>query len=49
MTQKELAEKAGLHELTILRVEKDITSTTVETLQKLADAFDVPIAALLPR
>lgn len=50
LSQKELAEKAGVHELTVLRLEKEdgLASATVDTLAKLAKALGVPTAALCP-
>jgi len=49
-TQKDLADKAGVHELTIVRLEKDggLSTATIDTLAKLAKALGVPTAALCP-
>ena len=46
-TQRELAEQAGLSEKYLGEVERGICNTTLEFLSKLADAFDIPMAAFL--
>ena len=47
LTQRELAEKAGLSEKYLGEVERGICNITLECLNKLADAFDIPVTALL--
>ena len=47
LTQRELAEQAGLSEKYLGEVERGICNTTLEFLSKLADAFDIPMTALL--
>ena len=39
MTQKELAEKTGIRQSNISRIENGASSPTVETLQRLADGM----------
>lgn len=46
-TQKQLAERVGVHEMTILRLEKGSTQLTVAWMQKLANAFGCSAADLL--
>lgn len=46
-TQKQLAERVGAHEMTILRLEKGDTQLTVAWMQKLAKAFGCSAADLL--
>ena len=40
LTQKELAKKMNTQQATISKLEKDITHVKLETLVKLANAFD---------
>jgi len=47
LTQRELAEQAGLSEKYLGEVERGICNTTHEFLIKLADAFGIPITAML--
>lgn len=46
-TQKQLAERVGVHEMTILRLEKGSTQLMVAWMQKLAKAFNCSAADLL--
>lgn len=46
-TQRQLAERVGVHEMTILRLEKGSTQLTVTWMQKLAKAFGCSAADLL--
>ncbi len=43
MKQYELAEKAGLANSTVCDIEKGRLSPSLKTLQKIAEALDVPI------
>ena len=46
LSQDELAEKIGMSTDTISNIERAVASTTIETLEKIADAFDVKICEL---
>lgn len=46
-TMEQLAEKARLGTTTIASVEKGISSPTLETIEKLAIAFDIKLNELL--
>ena len=46
-TQAQLAQRVGVHEMTILRLEKGTTQLTVTWMQKLAKAFGCSAADLL--
>ena len=46
LTQKELAEMAGISQATIAHIEKQTKDPSVETLNKVATALDVHIATL---
>ena len=46
MTQKQLAEKCGMYESQIRRYELGKANPKIETLQKIAQALDVPITEL---
>lgn len=50
LTQRELAEKAGLHPETVSRLERGATtgSPEAETLRRLATALDMTPEALFP-
>ncbi len=47
MTQKELAEKSGVAEITIRKLEKGQSNPTVETIKKICRVFDQPYILLL--
>ena len=47
MTQSELAEKAGLHQLTISRLESGPRQIEFDTLRKLCDALGVELTDLI--
>jgi transcriptional regulator with XRE-family HTH domain len=47
LTQQELADKSGLTQTTVARVERDAVQPEVSTLRKLAEALDVSIGKLL--
>lgn len=47
LTQRELAERTGVGATTISGCEKGRQTTTVATLQKIADGLDVPLSWLL--
>ena len=52
LSRQELAAAAGIHYVTIVRLESNadaLAKTSAETLSALARALDVPTAALLPR
>lgn len=48
LTQGVLAEKAGLHRVTISRIERGHQVCGVATLRKLARALSVSVSTLLP-
>ena len=45
LSQRELAKRAGLNTVTLVRLEKGVGSPQVDTLEKLAEALGVPIVA----
>ncbi|WP_282804672.1 helix-turn-helix domain-containing protein [Clostridium tetani] len=47
LTQKELAKKINLSEISIRRYEKNINTPTIEVLNKIAEALEVPVSALI--
>ena len=47
LTQEKLAERAGLHWKYLGEVERGIPTISVENLNKIAFALDVPLTALL--
>jgi len=47
LTQQELADKAGLTQTTVARIERDAVEPEVRTLRKLAAALGVSISDLL--
>jgi transcriptional regulator with XRE-family HTH domain len=47
-SQERLAEQAGLNRSYIGEIERGAAIASIVTLEKLATAFSVPIAALLP-
>lgn len=47
LTQKELAEKAGLAEITIRQYETNKREPRSESLKKIATALEIPLSALL--
>lgn len=47
LTQKELAEKAGLTQANISKIEKGITHPTLDTLLKLANGLDMKLSVNL--
>lgn len=46
-TQEELARAAGTTEATVNRLEQDLQVARISTVRKLADALNVPPAALM--
>ncbi len=44
--QRDLADKSGIHDVTISRIESGQGDVTLATLTKLAAALDVPLATL---
>lgn len=48
LTQKELAEKCNIYHTTLSLYENDKATPKMDTLQKIAQALDVPLKALLP-
>lgn len=46
LTQKDLAELAGISQATIAHIEKETKDPSVETLEKIAKALDIHIATL---
>ena len=49
MTQEQLAALSGVHRVTIARFECGTVSPKLETLQRLADALEVPIDELVDK
>ena len=47
LSQQTLADKAGLAQSQISRIERGIIDTPVSTLRRVAMALDVPVSALL--
>jgi transcriptional regulator with XRE-family HTH domain len=47
LTQIELAKKAGVHEMTISRLERGDRQPSMALLQRLAKALGVPVTELL--
>lgn len=47
MSQAILADKAGVKRALIAKIETGITTGSISTLQKIADALGVPLAELL--
>jgi transcriptional regulator with XRE-family HTH domain len=47
MTQVELADKMGVHKITISRLERGDRQPSMRMLQRLAKALGVPVTALL--
>jgi XRE family aerobic/anaerobic benzoate catabolism transcriptional regulator len=47
LTQRELAEQAGLSEKYLGEVERGICNVTLEFLSKLAEALNIPMTAIL--
>ncbi len=48
ISQEAFAHKAGLHRTAISMIETSKRSSTLETIEKLAKALDVPAAELMP-
>lgn len=48
LTQAELARRAGIHWVTMSRIEHDVHVPTVDVLFRLADALDVSVDDLRP-
>ena len=46
MTQLELAERSGVSETTLVRLEANATAARPSTVKKLARALEVPVLAL---
>lgn len=47
ISQRQLAEAAGVHYNTVSRIERGRHRASVDTLERLAIALDVPVAALI--
>ncbi len=47
MTQADLAEKMGVTDKAVSKWERDISCPNIETIQKLADFFNIPVNELL--
>ena len=47
LTQAQLAEKVGVHKMTISRLERGDRQPSMRMLQRLAKALGVPVTALL--
>lgn len=47
LTQAEVAERAGLHVITMSRLENDQANPTLQTLQRLATALGCTVSDLL--
>ncbi|RXM74764.1 helix-turn-helix domain-containing protein [Clostridium tetani] len=47
LTQKELAKKINLSEISIRRYEKNINTPTIEVLNQIAEALEVSVSALI--
>jgi transcriptional regulator with XRE-family HTH domain len=47
LTQQELADKAGVTQTTVARIERDAVQPEITTIRRLAAALDVRIAELL--
>ena len=47
LTQVELAEKVGVHKMTISKLERGDRQPSMRTLQRLSKALGVPVTALL--
>jgi transcriptional regulator with XRE-family HTH domain len=47
LTQRQLAKKVGVHEITISRLERGDRQPSMNLLQRLAKALGVPVTALL--
>lgn len=48
LTQQQLADAAGIHFNTLQRLEKGLTSPTLDTARRLAQALDTSVDALWP-
>lgn len=48
ISQEAFAHKAGLHRTAISMIETSKRSSTLETIEKLARALEVPASALMP-
>ncbi len=46
-TQKMLADRAGLYHTTISELERSVTKPSLDTIQKIADALDIEVHALI--
>lgn len=47
MTQAQLAERAGMEDMTVSRLETGARAPSIDQLERLASVFDVPIAHFL--
>lgn len=48
LTQRELADQAGLYHTAISELERGVTAPTIDTLKKIAAVFDINYLELLP-
>jgi len=49
ISQEELADRAGLHRTYISQIERGLKSPSLRSLEQIAQALDLSIAALLAR
>lgn len=49
LSQEEIAELAGFHRTYVSQLERCVTNISVDGLERLADALDVDITALLAK
>jgi transcriptional regulator with XRE-family HTH domain len=47
LSQEQLADQAGLHRTYISDVERGMRNLSVLTLERIADALDIPVGALM--
>ena len=48
LTQKQLAQKAGVDEVSVNHIENDKSTPHPSTIHKLAEALGIPVERLLP-
>ena len=47
MSQEEVASKAGIHRVTLANIERGAKAPTLDTLERLAKALELPLRKLL--
>jgi transcriptional regulator with XRE-family HTH domain len=47
MSQEEVASKAGIHRVTLANIERGAKTPTLDTLERLAKALELPLRKLL--